>query len=190
MRPLLTVLLSAALLTASTASAGEIKIAWYGQSMFQIVTPKGTKVILDPHNIEAYRITPIKADLVLMSHFHNDHTQIEGVIENAKSAKQYNGLKKTGPGGLVIDWNTIDEKLSDVRFLSVATYHDEMSGLKSGKNSCWVLDIDGIRIVHLGDLGHQLNKTQLKKLGKVDVLMVPVGGVYTLNGLTAFKVVK
>jgi L-ascorbate metabolism protein UlaG (beta-lactamase superfamily) len=53
-----------------------------------------------------------------------------------------------------------------------------------------MMDIDGIRIVHLGDLGHILNKTQLKKLGAVDVLMVPVGGVYTLNGIDAFKVVE
>src|SRR5262245_43422515 len=189
MRPLLTVLLSAALLTASTASAGEIKIAWYGQSMFQIVTPKGTKIILDPHNIEQYRISPIKADLVLMSHFHNDHNQVEAAVENAKTVKQYNALKKT-ENNLVTDWNLLDEKLGDVRFFSVATYHDEMSGMKHGKNGCWVMDIDGIRIAHLGDLGHTLNKNQIKKLGKIDVLMIPVGGVYTLNGLTAYKVVK
>src|SRR5204863_8452497 len=88
------------------------------------------------------------------------------------------------------DWNPVDEKFKDVRLQTVGTYHDEMSGLQRGKNGVWVLDIDGIRVVHLGDLGHSLNKTQLKRLGSVDVLMIPVGGVYTLNGITAMKVVE
>src|SRR5262249_30332306 len=167
-----------------------VKIAWHGQSFFQIVTPKGTKIILDPHNIEAYRITPIKGDLVLMSHLHNDHNQVEGVVENAKTVKQFNALKKTGPGGLVQDWNLIDEKLQDVRFFSVATYHDNNKGLSRGKNGCWVIDVDGIRIVHLGDLGHKLNKEQLKKFGKVDVVMVPAGGIYTINGIEAYAVAQ
>jgi L-ascorbate metabolism protein UlaG (beta-lactamase superfamily) len=173
------------LVSVGSAPAGEIKIGWYGQSMFQITTPKGLRIILDPQDLDAYRVPPLKTDLVLMSHLHNDHT-ITTKIENIKEAKQYNALKQPSP--LVTDWNLVDEKLKDVRFFSVATYHDQMSGLQRGKNGCWVLDIDGIRIVHLGDLGHTLNKLQLKKFGKVDVLMVPVGGVYTLNALEAYKV--
>ena len=93
---------------AGVASAGEVKIAWYGQSMFEIVTSKGTRIVTDPHNLEAYRVKPMKADLVLMSHFHNDHTQTS-VIENLKDAKQFNALKKTGPGGVVKEWNAVDE---------------------------------------------------------------------------------
>src|SRR5262245_35317884 len=130
MRTLFSFALAAAILAAtaaSGASAGEIKIAWYGQSYFQIVTPKGTKIVLDPHNIEEYRISPIKADLVLMSHLHNDHTQVETAIENHKTVKQFNAMKKTGPGGMVHDWNLINEKFEDVKFFSVATYHDNNS---------------------------------------------------------------
>ena len=193
MRHLLTLALAACVLAACAAApagAGEVKIGWYGQSFFQIVTPKGTKVILDPHNIEQYRITPIKADLVLMSHMHNDHNQVEGVIEDAKTVKQFNAIKKTGPGGMAFDWNLIDEKFQDVRFFSVATYHDNNNGMTRGKNGCWVIDVDGLRIVHLGDLGHKLNKAQLKKFGKVDVVMVPAGGVYTLNGIEAVAVAQ
>jgi L-ascorbate metabolism protein UlaG (beta-lactamase superfamily) len=177
------------LVFAGAAPAGEVKIAWHGQSMFEIITPKGTRIVLDPHNLEEYRdkAKPVKADLVLMSHFHTDHTRTEA-IENIKEAKQYNALKKTGPSGLVVEWNVVDEKFKDVRIQTVGTYHDSMSGLQRGLNGVWIIDVDGIRIVHLGDLGHQLNRTQLKKLGKVDVLMVPVGGVYTLNGIEAFKV--
>jgi L-ascorbate metabolism protein UlaG (beta-lactamase superfamily) len=174
---------------AGAASAGEVKIAWFGQSMFEIVTSKGTRIVLDPHNLEEYRLKPIKADLVLMTHFHTDHSNTE-MIENIKSAKQYNALKKSGPGGAVVDWNVVDEKFKDAHIQSLGTYHDSMSGLKNGKNGVWIIDVDGLRIVHLGDLGHQLNKTQLKKIGTVDVLMVPVGGVYTLNGIEAFAVVE
>jgi L-ascorbate metabolism protein UlaG (beta-lactamase superfamily) len=189
MRTTLLSLCCAFVVTAGPAPAGEIKIAWYGQSMFQIITPKGLRIVLDPQNLDAYRVPMMKADLILMSHLHNDHTKTDQ-IENIKEAKQYNALKETVPGGQITEWNTYDEKLKDVRFFCVPTYHDQMSGLQRGKNGCWVLDIDGIRIVHLGDLGHQLNKAQMKKLGKVDILMVPVGGVYALNALDAWKVCK
>ena len=81
----------ALLLMVGAASAGEIRIAWYGQSMFLIVTPKGTRIVLDPHNIDGYQVKPLKADLVLMSHLHSDHTRME-VIENAKDVQQFNAL--------------------------------------------------------------------------------------------------
>jgi L-ascorbate metabolism protein UlaG (beta-lactamase superfamily) len=177
------------LLLAGPSLADEVKIAWFGQSMFEIVSSKGTRIVLDPQNLEEYRVKPLKADLVLMTHFHTDHTATT-VIENIKDAKQYNALKKSGPGGAVVDWNVVDEKFKDVHFQSLGTYHDSMSGLKNGKNGVWIVDVDGLRIVHLGDLGHQLNTTQLKRIGTVDVLMIPVGGVYTLNALEAFKVIE
>jgi L-ascorbate metabolism protein UlaG (beta-lactamase superfamily) len=175
-----------ALLAPSAAGAAEIKIAWYGQSMFEIVTPKGTRIVTDPHNLEEYRVKPIKADLVLMSHLHVDHTRTD-MIENIKEAKAFNALKQVG---LDTTWNVIDEKFKDVHIKTVATYHDTSSGLVRGKNGVWVIEVDKIRIVHLGDLGHQLNKTQLKAIGTVDILMIPVGGVYTLNGIDAQKVVE
>src|SRR4051812_9134869 len=109
-------------------TASEIKIAWYGQSMFLIVTPKGTRIVCDPHNLEQYRqVTPIKADLVLMSHLHVDHARLDQ-IENAKTVKQVNALKPGAPG-MMPDWNEVDEKFKDVRYQSIPTYHDSSSGL-------------------------------------------------------------
>ena len=169
-----------------TAAAGEIKIAWWGQSMFEIVSPKGKRLILDPHFLDAYRPRAMTADLVLMSHLHNDHTRLDAVT-NPKMAKQFNALKKVDEE---VVFNPVKETLGDIKFESLGTYHDAMGGLMRGKNGCWIIDIDGVRIVHLGDLGHTLSKVQLKKLGKVDVLMIPVGGVYTLNGIDAQKVVE
>ena len=193
------VVLSAILLCAGTASADDNKVIvrWYGQSFFEIISTKGTRIVLDPHAIEAYGRPQLKADLVLMTHFHVDHTRTDA-ITNIKDAKQINALKKDEAGRDT--WNLLDEKFKDVRIQTVATYHDEMAGSQRGKNGVFVLDVDGLRIVHLGDLGHKLSLEQIRKIRKnddkpreplpIDVLMIPVGGVYTLNGLDAQKVVE
>jgi L-ascorbate metabolism protein UlaG (beta-lactamase superfamily) len=180
--------LAALLLLGATAVADDrpVTIRWHGQSFFEVISPAGVRIVLDPHNLEAYGRPMVSADLILMSHFHVDHNQAE-VVENHKKAKKINALKKTERGDT---WNLIDEKLKDVRVQTMGTYHDQMSGMQRGKNGVFILDVAGLRIVHLGDLGHLLNREQLKQLGTVDVLMIPVGGVYTLNGLDAQKVVE
>jgi hypothetical protein len=76
---------------------GEVSIAWYGQSMFQIVTPAGTRLLTDPQDIEAHRVPYVSGDLLLMTHFHTDHTTTPKV-ENIATIKQFNASKKTGPG--------------------------------------------------------------------------------------------
>ena len=123
----------------------------------EIVTSKGTRIVTDPHNLEAYRVKPMKADLVLMSHFHNDHTQTS-VIENLKDAKQFNVLKKTGPGGAVQEWNAVDEKVKDVHIRTLGTFHDAMSGLQRARTACGSSTWTACASVHLGDLGHLLDK--------------------------------
>jgi L-ascorbate metabolism protein UlaG (beta-lactamase superfamily) len=177
------VLLSAA---AAPAADNKLVLRWHGQSFFELITTAGTRVVFDPHAIENYGRVQVKADLVLMSHMHSDHTQLEPVV-NAKSAKLIYGLKKADRE---LEYNVVDEKFKDVRVQTLGTYHDAMSGLQRGKNGVFILDVDGLRIVHLGDLGHSLSREQLRKLGTVDVLMIPVGGVYTLNGVDAQKVVE
>jgi len=169
-------------------STQPIEITWHGQSFFTIKTPKGTIVALDPHAISEYgRLQGVKADIVILSHNHNDHTQI-GVLENAKDPdlRIVTGLKS---GGIKADWNPVDETIKDVRIRSIGVFHDDMEGMKYGKNAIFVLEIDGWKIVHLGDLGHLLTPAQIKKIGPVDVLMIPVGGIYTINGSEAREVV-
>ncbi len=191
--------LAALLLLADAATADDknVVIRWHGQSFFEIISTKGTRIVTDPHALEAYGRPQIKADLVLMTHFHVDHTRTDA-ITNLKEAKQINALKKEEGGRDT--WNLIDEKFKDVRIQTVATYHDEMAGTQRGKNGVFVLDVDGLRIVHLGDLGHKLSLDQIRKIRKndekprellpIDILLIPVGGVYTLNGLDAQKVVE
>ena len=160
-------------------------LTWHGQSFFVLETSQGQRVVFDPHAIEAYGRIVVKGDVVLISHLHNDHTQLDAV-ENPKK-KVLHGLKATGRS---TDWNTIDEKIDGVHVRAVPTYHDNAQGLEKGKNTVFVVEADGLRFVHLGDLGHLLTEEQIKRIGPVDVLMIPVGGVYTLNGSEAKKVVE
>jgi L-ascorbate metabolism protein UlaG (beta-lactamase superfamily) len=187
----------AALSPTTAADAKKLTLRWHGQSFFSLQTSAGTKVVFDPHAIEIFGRPMVKADLICLSHNHNDHTHTE-VIQGSDKARILNGLypprDKKRPG----DWNPISEKFKDIQVRTVGMgrsamsgiYHDEMQGLLRGKNSIFILEVDGLRIVHLGDLGHVLNKEQIEAIGRPDVLMIPVGGIYTLNGGEAKKVVE
>lgn len=165
--------------------APPVTVTWYGQSFFTIKTAKGTTIAIDPHFIEAYgRFQGLKADLCLITHHHNDHTQV-GIFDDPKP-KVIQGLKGSG---MRTDWNDIDETFKDVRIRSVGTYHDTVEGMRFGKNAIFILEMDGWKIAHLGDLGHPLSAAQLKKIGPVDAIMIPVGGIYSLNGSEAKEVV-
>jgi L-ascorbate metabolism protein UlaG (beta-lactamase superfamily) len=168
--------------------SGSVQITYHGQSFFEIRSSKGTNVVIDPHLIEAYGrpLTPIYADIILMSHPHNDHTQIDA-IANKDKAKIIPGWKGLPPRHT---WNLVHEKIKDVTIRSVGVYHDTVQGMKSGKNTVFIIEMDGWKICHLGDLGHLLTRQQVKKIGPIDVLMIPVGGVYTINGSEAKEVVE
>lgn len=187
----LTALVVSALLagSAAAADANKIIVRWHGQSFFEIITSKGTRIVFDPHLIDAYGRNVMKADLVLLSHNHTDHVQTS-VVENLDKAKVLRGLKDEKGDGKKVEWNAIDETFKDVKIRTLGAYHDQMNGMQRGLNSIFILEFDGLKFAHLGDLGHMLSDAQLKKLGEVDVLFVPVGGVYTLNGEDAAKVVK
>jgi L-ascorbate metabolism protein UlaG (beta-lactamase superfamily) len=183
--------LAALVLCAGMAAADDKKVTirWHGQSFFEVISSAGTRVVIDPHLIEAYGRPMPSADLILMTHFHTDHVRVEAVANHTK-AKKINALKEVREEGRVAqEWNVIDEKFKDIHIETVGTYHDARAGLERGKNGVFILTVDGLRIVHLGDLGHLLNREQLRKIGTPDVLMIPVGGVYTLNGVDAQKVV-
>jgi L-ascorbate metabolism protein UlaG (beta-lactamase superfamily) len=178
-------------LTAAVPAADQpVVLRWHGQSFFEVISPAGVRVAIDPHAIEAYGRKQVEADLVLMSHLHSDHTQLSA-IANAAKTKVLPGLKEVRTeGGRHEEWINVHETLRDVKVRSVPTYHDKRAGLERGKNTVFVLEIAGLTIVHLGDLGHTLTETQLKRIGPVDVLLIPVGGVYTINGLDAQAVVE
>lgn len=186
-------LLVAAIALASAAPAAaqdagkKFKIRWFGQSFFQVETPAGKKIVFDPHAIPEFGRPVVTADVVLISHLHNDHAQPD-VIENVKAARVFFGLKEKAKGKAP-DWVKIDEKVGALRVRTLGTYHDAENGMRNGKNTVFVVEAEGLTFCHLGDLGHELSPEQVKAIGKIDVLMIPVGGIYTINGETAKKVV-
>jgi len=169
------------------AAEKSLVIRWHGQSFFEIITTTGTRIVIDPHAIEQYGRKTLQADLVLISHPHTDHSTTDA-IENIKKAKVIHAVVEDKNDRRRMEWNLVDEKFKDVHIQTLGCYHDNMSGMQRGKNGILILEVDGLRIVHLGDLGHTLSEAQLKRIGQVDILMIPVGGVYTLNSLDAAKV--
>lgn len=169
------------------AADSQPTLRWYGQSMFQLTTSSGKWVVFDPHQIPEFGPPRVAADIVLLSHRHSDHTQLEAIIES-KAARVLHGLKES-VGGRPPDWNRVNEKVGAIRVRSVPLYHDPDSGLTRGKNTAWVVEADGLAVCHLGDLGHELSREQAAAIGPVDVLLVPVGGIYTINGDVAKRVV-
>jgi L-ascorbate metabolism protein UlaG (beta-lactamase superfamily) len=133
-------------------------------------------VVTDPHDGKSIGIRPpsVKADIVLMSHNHFDHNKIGSV---------------GGPNTKVIQ-SVGGTTLQDVKVQGFPTFHDEVKGDKRGDNIIFIFEMDGIRLCHLGDLGHVPESDAIARLGEIDVLFVPVGGVFTVDAANAWKVVK
>ena len=177
-----------ALVAASAAADDPPKAAtlrWFGQSFFQIETSTGQKIVFDPHAIPNFGVPRVSADVTLLSHLHDDHAQPEVLAEKGRV---FQGLTASKDGKRA-EWNPVDEKVLTTRVRTLGTYHDTLAGMQRGKNAVWVVEADGLVFCHLGDLGHELTDAQVKAIGPVDVLMVPVGGIYTINGEQAKKVV-
>jgi L-ascorbate metabolism protein UlaG (beta-lactamase superfamily) len=174
------------------AGGKQMTVRWFGQSFFLLTTSAGTRIAFDPHGLRQYGRPTVEADLVLISHPHPDHNFIDAITNRTK-AKIIQGIKVTPPaaegGPPRTTWNPVEETFKDVKIRTVGTYHDMNQGLQRGKNTVFVLEADGLKIVYLGDLGHLLSEDQVKQIGPVDVLFIPIGGIYTLNGSQAKEVV-
>ena len=150
-----------------------MKIKWYGQSCFLITSSNGTKIITDPFDEKIGYILPeVNADIVTTSHDHMDHNNIKSMRGNFI---HYCSIGKFVKNGIEIN--------------GIETYHDNSNGSKRGKNIIFKFNVDGINVCHCGDLGHILTEDQLSKIGKVDILLIPVGGTFTTNAKEASEVV-
>ena len=149
-----------------------MKIRWLGHSCFLLTSPKGTRIVTDPYDESTgYVIPAVEADYVTVSHSHFDHATV--------SAVQGNPQVISGRGQFV---------LNDVTANGTGTWHDEVGGERRGPHTVYVFDVGGIKVSHLGDLGHLLNAQQKAEIGKVDVLLVPTGGTYTIDAQKAWQV--
>lgn len=170
--------------------AKNLAIQWHHHSMFEIRSSEGTIVVIDPHVIEVYYrdLKPTEAHAVLITHPHTDHDRMDR-IKNRKTVKRFDGVKRIGR--FRATWNNLDEeKFKDMKFSTVPLYHDSDRGKERGIVSAFVIEVDGYRIAHLSDVGHILTPAQVRLFGQIDILMIPVGGVYTINGKEAKQVVE
>ena len=144
-----------------------ITIKWHGHSCFSVTADNYT-IVLDPFadgSVPGIGNIRPEANAVLCSHFHSDHGCTEVVTVAEKENSPFENLK-------------------------IDTYHDDAQGTKRGENRIHILEVDGIRIVHFGDLGCMLTPEQADRLKKADVLMIPVGGFYTIDAAQAKEIVS
>lgn len=151
-----------------------MKIKWFGQSCFMITSQSGIKVLTDPYKkMLGYKLPEMEADIVSTSHNHSDHNNINIVKSSFIHINEPGNFLEHG-----------------IEIKGVQTFHDKTSGSKRGKNTIYNFKIDNINICHCGDLGHLLNSEQIEKIGNVDILLLPVGGLATLNAVDAVQVMK
>ncbi len=154
-------------------------IEWLGHSSFLIVSSHGKKIITDPYQAGAYQGTfrygPIRIspDIVTVSHQHADHNGA------AELPNHFDMLSRAE-----------ERTLHGIRIKGIGSAHDDQGGTVKGANVIFVIEVDGMRVVHLGDLGHVLDPHQVEKIGQVDVLFIPVGGYYTIGPAQADQVIK
>ena len=151
-----------------------MEIKYIGHSCFRI-KGKDTAIAIDPYNpkMTGYKLPSLEADVVLTSHDHGDHAYVKGV-------KGYKLLIET-PG---------EYEVAGTFVYGVRTYHDANQGKDRGSNTIFQIVMDGFNLLHLGDLGHELTTETLERISNIDVLMIPVGGTYTINAKTAVKVIS
>lgn len=149
-----------------------MKIKWLGHAAFLITSDTGTKIITDPYaRRDDLSYGPIKesADIVTVSHDHSDHNNAASVQGNPRVIR-----------------GTAEVK--GIKFKGIPTHHDESGGNRRGNNTIFCFEVDGVKVCHLGDLGHELSDRQVAESGRVDVLLLPVGGYYTIDARVASKI--
>lgn len=150
-----------------------MEITWLGHSCFRIKGKEAT-LVTDPYS-EAigYSLARVTANIVTLSHHHSGHNYVAGVEGDPRVVSR--------PG---------EYEISGVFIIGVKTFHDRDQGKSKGKNIAYLIEIDDVRLCHLGDLGHTLSPQQIEQLEGVEVLLIPVGGVSTINAKVAAEIVR
>jgi L-ascorbate metabolism protein UlaG (beta-lactamase superfamily) len=174
------ILISASAVAAAQTAPSSITITWLGQSTFVMDTNTGLKVLLDPTNPGAYNPAPVDGvDVITVSHEHGDHNYIQLATGMPLVIR---GLTQDG-------FAKIDQTIKGVHIRTVPAYHDSDKGGQRGRNALFVFEMPGLRIAHLGDLGHKLDPEQVSAVGPVDILMTPMAGGPTIDPKTAVEVI-
>ncbi len=149
-------------------------ITWYGHACFKIQSGD-LVIVVDPYAKEIGLTPPrFKADIVLVTHGHADHNNAETLAGNP--------FVVSGPG---------EYEVSGVTIIGIETFHDAVSGKERGMNTIYKITVEGVTLLHMGDFGEQeIREATLDSIGDVDVVMIPVGGTYTIDGERAEKIVR
>lgn len=151
-----------------------MKLSWVGHSCFRMTAQNGTVAVTDPYDDSVgVAMLPLRADLVTMSHEHHDHNCEQMLAGRPVVAR---GLDEAQVGG--------------VATRAVMSYHDEAKGARRGENALRIFEIDGLKVVHAGDLGCMPDAAVLGAIADADVLLLPVGGFYTIDAAMARRVAQ
>lgn len=151
-----------------------MKIKYLAHSAFAITANSGVKIVADPYQTSpslTYGQITESADIVTVSHKHFDHNNVAAVRGNPEVVSR--------AGRLVV---------KGIEIKGITSAHDDSGGRMRGGNIIFCFEVDGVAVCHLGDLGHRLDERQLKEIGRVDVLLIPVGGNFTIDAKIATEV--
>ena len=176
-----------------------MKIKWLGHASFLITSDAGIRIITDPYMPNerlTYGEIEESADIVTVSHEHGDHNNVAAVRGNPAVVKG-EGLKWVLPSAIfgtssvrssIPETDKDKKEIGYMRFDGIPTYHDDVEEHPRGKNTILCFEVDGIMVCHLGDLGHQLSNSQFTELGRIDILLIPVGGNFTIDANIATQI--
>ena len=182
-----------------------VAVRWWGQGMVSIETYWNLQVVIDPYSMRiGYDDPQLRADLVLVTHEHRDHNNVElvagsphvvRVLEADGSVRKVYQVLDRLPNEEKPSWKNARLRIARsqhaIQVTSVPAWHDDKEGHERGATAMFLLEIDGVRIVHCGDLGQtRLTVEQIEALGRVDLLLIPIGGKYTIDGRQAAEIVR
>jgi len=171
-----------ALLASVAAAQGELTLEWYGHAFVRLTSPQGVRVAMDPFGEIGYPMPKVEAEIVTISHEHSDHNNAKLIRGNPAILR---GLTEGGE-----DWKPISFRQKDVSIISVPVYHDPQQGQLRGKNNMVMVDLAGLRVAHLSDMGHVPTDVQFQALGRVDIILIPVGSNFSIDGRQARQIVE
>ena len=177
----ISVLLAVLIAPPAVFAQRDVTVRWYGHAFFAVTSAEGITIVTDPFGKIGYSMPALDADVVTVSHGNGAHTNPSLVKGKPKIIR---GLETGGK-----HWAWVNFQRKDVRIRAFPAYHDKVKGKERGLNSIFLLEVSGIRIVHMSDIGHIPPELTLKSLEKVDVLLIPVGGLYSIDASEASRIV-
>ena len=157
-------------------------ITYLGHSSFKIKTKNAT-IITDPFDPEmiGLKFPKVEADIVTISHQHGDHNHLAQILGKVTDQGTNQPFVIEGPG---------EYEVRGINILGISTFHDNSLGTERGKNTIYEFRVEGLNLIHCGDLGHKLTDAQKESLGQPDILFIPTGGKYTIDPAVAGEVIN